>query len=117
MVGMRTDTLMLSPRLVGYSMTKWSCWSRIDNHFVMDYRGNTARSGDAGRGESSVRRVDGGRRADRVADRVEGLQSHPGVDHDGLLGRVQLTGLDQLAQAGDRRTAGGLGEDPLGAGQ
>ena len=68
-------------------------------------------------GERGVARLDRGRRADPVGDRVEGLEAVAGVEHDRLGVGVELPGLDQLLQRRDGDPAGGLGEDALGAGE
>src|SRR3712207_6512077 len=89
MVGMRTETLM------------WSI-------FLSDHAGGY---------EGVVAGRDGGGGADAVGDRVEGLEAHAGVDDDGLERGVELAGLDELLRHADGRAAGGLREDPLGAGE
>src|SRR3954449_13236143 len=55
--------------------------------------------------------------ADDRRERVEGLQTFPGVEDDGLLRRVQPAVTDQLAQHRDRHATGGLGEDAGGPGE
>src|SRR4051794_31991190 len=99
MVGIRTWTLKVSPRV------RWGGGA------------GEARSEDAGGRGRGVRRLDRGSRTDDPRDGVEGLQPVAGVDHDGLERGVELAGVDELLQHADRGATGGLGEDALGAGE
>src|SRR5688572_24398818 len=74
-------------------------------------------SDEIGSGEGGVGRLDGGRGADPVGDRVERLEAMAGVDDHCLEGGVELAGFDELLQHADGGAAGSLGEDALGAGE
>jgi hypothetical protein len=58
-------------------------------------------SGEPGRHESGVRRLDRRSRADDVGHRVQRLEAVAGVDDDGLERGVELAGVDQLLQDAD----------------
>src|SRR5687768_2474925 len=92
-VGMRTETVMAG-----------APWSGVG-------------SGDAGGDERIVRGIDGGCGSNATGDRVEGLESVAGVEHDSLGVRVELAVLEQLLERRDGDAAGRLGEDALGAGE
>ena len=107
---MRTYTLMVAPPR---GVVRDVAWAEIVT--TTDTTGSGQAMPVAVKAEYDGSMVAAGPTESATASRV--FRPIAGVDHDGLQGRVEPAGLDQLLQAGHRGPAGGLGEDPLGAGQ